>query len=137
MHYVPLVGQFTKKGMIKYITNYCNCCDLVITPTDVIRDLIKERGVTAPVLAIPTGIYPERFQNGDPTFLEEKFGIPREKKVLLFVGRIGKEKNLAFLLRAFSYIATQEKDAVLVMVGSGPEEGTVRLLAEDLGLKER
>lgn len=42
-----------------------------------------------------------------------------------------------FLLRAFSYIASQEKDAVLVMVGSGPEEKTVRLLAEDLGLKER
>ncbi|MDR9757409.1 MAG: glycosyltransferase family 4 protein [Thermacetogeniaceae bacterium] len=137
VHYVPLVGQFTKKGMIKYTRNYCNCCDLVITPTDVIRDLIKERGVTTPVLAIPTGIYPERFQNGDPTFLEEKFGIPREKKVLLFVGRIGKEKNLAFLLRAFSYIATQEKDAVLVLVGSGPEEGTLRLLAGDLGLKDR
>jgi len=63
--------------------------------------------------------------------LEEKFGIPREKKVLLFVGRIGKEKNLAFLLRAFSYIATQEKDAVLVLVGSGREEGTLRLLAGD------
>ncbi|HHW29094.1 MAG TPA: glycosyltransferase family 4 protein [Syntrophomonadaceae bacterium] len=137
VHYVPLIGQLTKKGLIKYTRNYCNSCDLVITPTDVIRDMIKENGVTTPVLAIPTGIYPERFQNGDPTFLEEKYGIPKEKKVLLFVGRIGKEKNIVFLLRAFSYIASQEKDAVLVMVGSGPEEKTVRLLAEDLGLKER
>ncbi|HHY40520.1 MAG TPA: glycosyltransferase family 4 protein [Syntrophaceticus sp.] len=137
VHYAPLLGQLTKKGLIKYTRNYCNSCDLVITPTDVIRDMIKDYGVTTPVLAIPTGIYPERFQNGDPNFLEEKYGVPREKKVLLFVGRIGKEKNLAFLLRAFSYIASRDKDAVLVLVGSGPEERALRLLAEDLGLKDR
>jgi 1,2-diacylglycerol 3-alpha-glucosyltransferase len=137
MHYLPLVGQFTKKGMIKYTRNFCNHSDLVITPTDVIRERIKEQGVTSPVLAIPTGIYPERFQSGDPDFLKDNYGIPQTKKILLFVGRIGKEKNLAFLIRAFSQIVRQEEDVVLVLVGSGPEEDTLRILAVDLGINDK
>ncbi|MGB4504610.1 MAG: glycosyltransferase family 4 protein [Syntrophaceticus sp.] len=137
IHYAPLAGQLTKKGMIKYATNFCNRCDLVITPTGVIKEMIQEQGVKKPVIVIPTGIYPERFQAGDPNFLNKHFGISPHKKVLLFVGRIGKEKNLTFLLRAFAIIAKQEKDAVLVMVGSGPEEKILQYLAMDLGVEDQ
>ncbi|HHV35161.1 MAG TPA: glycosyltransferase family 4 protein [Syntrophomonadaceae bacterium] len=137
LHYAPLAGQITKKGMIKYASNFCNRCDLVITPTSVIKDMVQGQGVIKPVIAIPTGVYPERFQAGDPEFLHERFGISHNKKVLLFVGRIGKEKNLSFLLRAFALIAEQERDTVLVLVGSGPEEDTLRYSAMDLGIGER
>jgi 1,2-diacylglycerol 3-alpha-glucosyltransferase len=137
MHYAPLAGQITKKGMVKYASNFCNRCDLVITPTEVIKEMIQGHGVKKPVIAIPTGVYPERFQAGDPYFLNKNFGIPQDTKVLLFVGRIGKEKNLSFLLRAFALIAEQERDAVLVLVGSGPEETVLHYSAMDLGIEER
>lgn len=137
LHYAPLAGQITKKGMIKYASNFCNRCDLVITPTAVIKEMIREQGVKKPVIAIPTGVYPQRFQAGDPCFLHLSFGVPREAKVLLFVGRIGKEKNLSFLLRAFTLLAEEERDAVLVLVGSGPEEEVLHCLAVDLGVGER
>ncbi len=137
MHYAPFAGGLAKKGMIKYARDFCNRCDLVITPTGVIREMIQGYGVNKPVRAIPTGIYPERVQSGDPSFLEKNFGIPRQKKVLLFVGRIGKEKNLSFLIRAFQQISRQNQDTVLVLVGSGPEEGDLRHLAAALGVEER
>lgn len=137
MHYAPFAGRLARMGMIGYARDFCNRCNLVITPTTVIRKMVKECGVEKPVVAIPTGIYPERFQNGDPLFLSKNFGIPPGKRVLLFVGRIGKEKNLAFLVRAFAKVAGREQKAILVLVGSGPEEGALRQLAEDLGVCER
>jgi 1,2-diacylglycerol 3-alpha-glucosyltransferase len=137
MHYAPLFGQITKTGMVKYVTNFCNRCNLVITPTGVIKEMILANGVKKPVISIPTGIYPERFHDGDTDFLSKQFGIPRSKKILLFVGRIGKEKNLSFLLRAFALVAKQEKDAVLVMVGSGPEQRVLQNSAMDLGIGEK
>jgi glycosyltransferase involved in cell wall biosynthesis len=135
MHYAPFAGQLTKKGIIRYAGNFCNRCDLVITPTGVIKEMIREQGVYKPVLAIPTGIYPERFQSGGSSFLQENFGISAQKKVLLFVGRIGKEKNLSFLLSAFALIAAQEREAVLVLVGGGPEERSLRSSAANLGIE--
>lgn len=137
MHYAPLVGQITKAGMVKYTTDFCNRCNLVITPTEVIKEMIIENGVKKPVIAIPTGIYTERFQHGDPDFLSEQFGVPRNKQVLLFVGRIGKEKNLLFLLHAFALIAKQEQDVVLVLVGSGPEQKVLQNSAVDMGIGDK
>ncbi|MDD2554994.1 MAG: glycosyltransferase family 4 protein [Syntrophaceticus sp.] len=137
MHYAPLPGQITKAGMVKYTTNFCNRCNLVITPTGVIKEMIVENGVKKPVVSIPTGIYTDRFQNGDPDFLSKQFGVPRNKQIFLFVGRIGKEKNLSFLLRAFAHIARQEKDAVLVLVGSGPEQRVLQNSAADLGIGDK
>lgn len=137
MHYVPFAGRMAKKGMISFARNFCNRCDLVITPTGVIKEMILGYGVNRPVVAIPTGIYPERFQVGDPDFLKKNFGVPPDKRVLLFVGRIGKEKNLAFLLRAFAIVSGQKGDAVLALVGSGPEEAALRRFADALGVGER
>jgi 1,2-diacylglycerol 3-alpha-glucosyltransferase len=137
MHYAPFAGRLARMGMIGYSRDFCNRCDLVITPTTVIKKMLKEYGVEKPVVAIPTGIYPERFQNGDPLFLKKNFGILPEKRVLLFVGRIGKEKNLAFLVRSFARVAAREQKTILVLVGSGPEEAGLRQLAEDLGIGER
>ncbi len=137
MHYAPLAGQITKLGMVKYASNFCNQCDLVITPTGVIKEMIQEQGVTKPVIPIPTGVYPERFQKGDPDFLHKNYGVSRDAHVLLFVGRIGKEKNLSFLLKSFALIAEKIEDVVLVLVGSGPEEEALKLLARDFGVEEK
>ncbi|KUK36114.1 MAG: 1,2-diacylglycerol 3-alpha-glucosyltransferase [Thermacetogenium sp.] len=137
LHYAPLAGKLAKRGIIAYARNFCNRCDLVITPTGVIREMLFGYGVQKPVVAIPTGIYPERFRDGDPDFLNKNFGVPPDKRVLLFVGRIGKEKNLAFLMRAFALVSRQVDDAVLVLVGSGPEEAALRRMAYTLGVGDR
>lgn len=41
-------------------------------------------------------------------------------KLILYVGRLSYEKNLATLLTAFRAIETEEPEAYLVMVGDGP-----------------
>ncbi|MCD5404932.1 MAG: glycosyltransferase [Desulfotomaculum sp.] len=53
-------------------------------------------------------------------WLRKKYQIPSESKVLLFVGRLGKEKNIDFLLDMHEVIIKSNYNAVLVIVGDGP-----------------
>lgn len=134
IHYFPLARGLARHVVIYLAREFCNRCDLVITPTGVIKSLLEGYGVRRPIVPIPTGIHPERFQAGDPNFLYENFGVPREDRVLLFVGRLGKEKNLDFLLRVFSLVLQKQRAATLVLVGSGPEKEALGAFAKELGI---
>lgn len=55
-------------------------------------------------------------------FLSQKYEL-REKKVLLYVGRIDKNKNLTSLIKAL--ITIDRNDLALVVVGDGPQKTNV------------
>lgn len=55
--------------------------------------------------------------------------FPDAEVIILFAGRLTKEKNLPLLIRAFSTTLVQYPTARLVIVGSGPEESTLRKMA--------
>jgi glycosyltransferase involved in cell wall biosynthesis len=52
----------------------------------------------------------------------------------LFVGRLSPEKDLRTLLIAWSHVEELRPDAELTIVGSGPDEATLRTLSGSLGL---
>lgn len=54
------------------------------------------------------------------------------KTILLYVGRLAKVKNLAILLSAFS--KTASKESVLIVVGGGPKESTLRKITKEQNL---
>lgn len=137
VHYSPIATGLVRKGVLTIARNFCNRCDLVITPTKVIRELIKGYGVTTPVVPIPTGIEPERFQRGDAGYLRRNFGIPEDELILLFVGRIGKEKNLDYLLEAFSLVLQRSRQVSLVLVGNGPEMENLQERSRELGIADK
>jgi glycosyltransferase involved in cell wall biosynthesis len=58
--------------------------------------------------------------------LREKY---RGKFIFLTMGRMVKQKNLSLLIRAFQKVAEKHKEAMLVIVGSGPEKYKIKNLA--------
>ncbi len=136
VHYVPLGQEITKEITRRLCRDFCNGCDMVITPTGIIEKHLEQLGVNARVETIPTGIEVEKFNNGNPGWLRQKYGIDPEKKILLFVGRLGMEKNIYFLLDAFKEINNRNKDTCLVLVGGGPEEEKLKKQAKVHGLVE-
>ncbi len=56
--------------------------------------------------------------------------------VVLFVGRLNRQKNVAFLLQAFAR-AVQVRDLRLCLIGEGPEQAALAALAEELGIESR
>lgn len=137
VHYSPVARGFARRLMRRISKQYCNRCDTVIVPTQAIRELLDRYGVQTEVVVNPTGIDLSRYENLDRSFLRVNYGIPADHRVLLSVGRLGKEKNVHFLIRAFSKIADEDDKVTLVMVGGGPERADLEEFARSLGVQQR
>ena len=137
VHYVPFAQSFTKEIAQKISRDFCNQCDLVIVPTAIIAEYLQKIGVTANISKVPTGIKVAQYQNGDRTWLRQRFNIGPREKILLFVGRLGQEKNIGLLLESFRLVNSEINQTTLVLVGGGPEEEELRIEADRLGLGER
>lgn len=61
----------------------------------------------------------------------------REKKVLLFVGRLIDIKNLDLLLNAFARVVNGYSETVLLLVGEGERRAALESLALRLGIREK
>jgi len=107
---------------------------MVIVPTGIIGNYLRKIGVTTKLRKVPTGIKTDRFCNGDSKWLRQLFNISPEDKVLLFVGRLGKEKNIGLLLESFKLVKNELKNTNLVLVGGGPQEEELRANAKSLGI---
>lgn len=137
IHYVPFKEEITKSLTQKFCAHFSNGCDLVISPTAVIAKHLRNIGVTAPIEVIPTGIQLEDYTGEGKGWLQERYGISPEELVLLCVGRLGKEKNIEFILRSFRHLASRREGIRLVLVGGGPEENALKELAQNLGIRDR
>ncbi|MEM2292295.1 MAG: glycosyltransferase family 4 protein [Candidatus Bathyarchaeia archaeon] len=76
------------------------------------------------VVIIPNGIDLSEYSNLPPKgFFKNKYNIPEEKKIILYLGRIHRIKGIDFLIKAYAYL-TEEigyKDAILII--AGPDDG--------------
>jgi glycogen(starch) synthase len=112
--------------------------DAVITLTPRLSRLVTAEG-TPPerVHVIPSGVRAELFDTAEKT-AEEAAGNAAPSwdvpgPVVLFLGRLHRQKGVDVLLRAF----TSMPGATLVLAGDGPERGRLERLAHELGLRSR
>jgi 1,2-diacylglycerol 3-alpha-glucosyltransferase len=133
--YVPLDSEALQRVAIQMATEYCNLCTHVIAPSQSIAELLRQRCVTTPISAIPTGIDLDMFGGGNGAAFRRRFKIAQEALVVGHVGRLAEEKNLAYLARAMGVFLANHPKAVLAVVGTGDYEDafqeTVRLLANE------
>lgn len=59
-----------------------------------------------------------------------------QAKVIVAVGRKAHQKGMWHLLKAFHLVRQQVPQAKLVIVGDGEQDGRIRQLADDLGIRE-
>jgi len=137
VHYFPFARQASKQVVQRISRNFCNRANRVVAPSQMIVSYLQRIGVKTPIVNIPTGVDLEEFTNLDPGWLEENYGVKPEEKVLLFVGRLGQEKNVTFLLKAFHQVQTDYPNCRLVMVGKGPQEKTLRKMSRDFGIEDK
>lgn len=135
VHYVPVARELARDVTIRYSRHFCNQCDLVIAPSHEVKEMIKQHNIKTEVEVIPTGVPLRKFQQGDDTWLRRTYNIPADHLVCIFVGRLTKEKNIDFLLKAFSSIKKSFPDVHLVIVATGPLEDELKKLTVHLGLR--
>lgn len=138
-HYVPVPGRLFRNFIAHYmVRRFANRCDLVIVPTQSAETYLRTIDVTAPVLVQPTGIDIHAAAPPDPQTVQahrEALGL-QGKRVLISVSRLGKEKNLLFLLEGFRQVSRSHSEPVhLLLIGEGPFRPVLERRITQLGLE--
>jgi glycosyltransferase involved in cell wall biosynthesis len=128
LHYAPFVPQaLAKMGIVAYLQAFCRGADAIVAPSKMAKRVLSSWKIKQPVEVIPSGVelhlFPRRPEESRLN-LRKKYHIPEKAKVLLYVGRLSKEKNVSFLLEVFKQIKSAE--TYLVLVGGGPLLGKLK-----------
>jgi glycosyltransferase involved in cell wall biosynthesis len=123
VHYAKFVPEpLSKLAMVNYIREFCRRTDLIIAPSEMSRRVLRVWGVKNRVEVVPSGVDMQRVSLANAeekrSAIRKKYKIPENALVLLYVGRITKEKNISFLLKAFERI--KDENVYLLLVGGGP-----------------
>lgn len=114
-------GAIGERRMIERSVEVANAVSHVITPSQVIADKLIAWGVTNQISVIPSGIQPitEGFSKQE---LAKRFHFSAHSTVLIFTGRVVKEKNIDALFRMTAELIKTEPNVVLLLVGPGEIE---------------
>ncbi len=136
VHYIPYVPRrYIRFKLAKHTNFYYNQVDHVITPSDAAMKWLRRHSVNTPATVIPTAALPRQFF--DRSELRQKLGIPPDQKILLYVGRLAREKNMETLFKMASLAFTTDPSLRLWLVGDGPFRGECVRIARDLGIGDR
>ncbi|HYG84023.1 MAG TPA: glycosyltransferase [Verrucomicrobiae bacterium] len=125
--------------LTEYGGRFHSSADYVTLPTmaaiKMFGDKTEEMGV--PIVAISNGIDLSRFKPGKvPKDVYTRFGLPQDKPLISYIGRLDGEKHLHVLLRAAARVF-KSIDAHLLVVGSGNDLENLEALAIELGIANK
>jgi glycosyltransferase involved in cell wall biosynthesis len=87
------------------------------------------------ITKVPIFVDVEKFLSAVPTFDLHR-SYPEFSRIVLSMGRLQPEKNYRGLIRAFARVRKIHDDAMLLIVGSGPERDRLLSLARSLDLDD-
>jgi 1,2-diacylglycerol 3-alpha-glucosyltransferase len=135
-HYFNLLPhRYVRFRIAKHTNFYYNHMDHVITPTEASLKWLRRHSVTAPVTVIPTGI--PRGQMISRADARRSLGIAPDERIMLYVGRLAKEKNLGVLLEMVSLVFSQDRTQRLWLVGDGPYRDECIAMTRRLGIGDQ
>ena len=136
-HYVPLPERLVAALAVRLSCRFAGSADLVVAPSERIAATLRERGVTAPVAVVPTGVPLDLFRPGDRAEARRKLGLPADALLCLYVGRLDREKSVDRIIDAFGSVTDAIAGARLSLVGQGAHETAARRRAEASPARER
>lgn len=133
------VKTWLKRLTAEYITSMHDKCDAVVVLSKKHQQQLQGWDTTTDLHLIPTGVDPLPVPEAEEVAdFRRKYNIKAKEKVILYAGRISKEKNLDLLLEAFvSYIAPKHTDIKLVFAGDFDYREVLEQKAHASGLSER
>ena len=127
VHYARLPRRLAAAWVLRQVAAFCRDVHHVVAPSTTVQELVRRTyGVCTPVSVVPTGIPVERFQGVTREAARSALHLPSQVPIVLYVGRLGREKNVGVLAQALGRTLNRVTSAHAVVVGSGPAEGEFR-----------
>lgn len=137
-HYFSPSRRVGKAIATSFSRRILNQTQLVIAPTEKVREMLLRYEVDPPVVTIPSGLeltnFPCVISKEMRSQLRRELGISDTAPVLIYVGRLAREKNIEEL---FTLLKNSDLETRLLLVGDGPYRSALESLAEKMDLTER
>lgn len=132
-------SKFLTNAFIKYSWKYARFfykkCDRVIAPSDTIKSTLLKKGI-GKVEMIPNGIDFKRFNNKvNGSAIRKKLVKNDREKIVMYVGRISKEKRIETLIKAARIL--KNENITFVLAGTGPAYAHYQKMVEHMHLQRK
>jgi glycosyltransferase involved in cell wall biosynthesis len=134
-HYVPRAIRMA--SLRSFLVSFDRKVDLVMVPSASIEAWLRELGVDAELEVFPNAVDTKPFAEPPSPRTKAELGLEDDAVVLCFLGRLGEEKNLEFLMDAFVDAARTQPRLSLVLIGKGPLREPLERRVADEGLDGR
>ena len=118
-----------------YVRKLYNRFQATLVPSERLADLLSEWGVhnVRPVrLGVNTKVFNPAPDDAPAT--RQSLGVEADQKLLLYVGRLAKEKNTQTLFRAFELLRMPDRNKFhLLIIGDGPQRNRVQKIRQRVG----
>jgi glycosyltransferase involved in cell wall biosynthesis len=132
-HAAHLAGAWMRRRRDRILRH----CERVLVPTPAGRDELARTLGADRVALLRRGVDHERFRpdRGARARLVEDYGVPADRTLVLFAGRLDATKRVPLLAESVRLLRERGSPVHLVLAGSGAEAGAVRgVLGEDVTL---
>jgi 1,2-diacylglycerol 3-alpha-glucosyltransferase len=137
-HYLPILPRRLGRALARRFTrSQCDDVRALIAPSEPMRAVLMDYGVTTPIHVLPTGLPADRFREGDRRAFRARLGLAAQTPVVTYIGRVAHEKNIGFLIEMFREVLRAVPQAVLVIAGEGPARPALEAQAASLGERAR
>lgn len=138
VHYLPMPQKYSVALAKKISKSFCNKHNLIIAPSAAMKKVLEDYQIKKPIVVAPTGIDLEKVKELIPAEeICKKYQIKDPSELLVFAGRLGKEKNIDFLFGVLIDILVKFPKARLFVLGDGTERKNLETLAKKLGIADK
>lgn len=132
----PIAVEITRDVARRYVRELYSRFAATIVPSPALAKVLQDWGVgntRLGELGVDTRIFHPHCPADERAETRQSMGIAEDKILLLYVGRLSQEKNVATLFEAFSLLTSQlggERYALLI-TGDGPERRSLATLCNE------
>lgn len=124
-----------------YVGSLSKVACIKIVPTKKVLHLAPKYYMSGDIRVVPTGIelsrfYSTNFSYDEKAELKRSLGIPTDAFIFGYIGRTSPEKDIKTILQAFAKL-TYKDQAVLLIVGGGPQLEELKELSRELGIEKK
>lgn len=134
-HYFSLNKKIGKELAKQFTKQIIKTTDGVVVPTNKIYNLLTEYNIHVDIYVAPTGINVHKLSECDDFDIRSGYKIPEDKHIVLFLGRIGKEKNITEILQYLENI--DRDDIVFIIAGAGPFLSELKDICSNSKIRDR
>ena len=138
----PLFEKISKKLSDQFLKKLPESADIITSPSYKAQAYLDRQKIDKKVYVIENTIDNSKFlpspkKDQFRKDFREKYKLSDSTKALVFVGRIGKEKNIEELVESFIYANVDADKAKLFIIGKGPDLESITEMIKEKNLEDK